>query len=201
MAQLADLRDRYSHVRLIFQPDPAYDPEGFVGQWFEECCEKLDDRFVAGFRLQTYDTPLGSLAARRSYPVTFENGAQLTGFRLVPERARPGATVHLTLYWTTRRPLAVSYTVFVHVRAPDGFNVLGADSLPGGGRRPSDHWVPGADVIDAHPIALPPELPRGEYRVVIGLYRLATGERVRLAADGGLPADEAALPVTLTVIE
>jgi mannosyltransferase len=70
-AQLERLRDSYQHIRFFISPSPGYDPDGFAAQWLENCCEKLSDDFVAGLRVQTFDTPSGSLAARQPYPVDF----------------------------------------------------------------------------------------------------------------------------------
>src|SRR5262249_11438629 len=41
VSQLARLRDQYQHIRFFFQPSAGYDPDGFVGQWLDGCCEKL----------------------------------------------------------------------------------------------------------------------------------------------------------------
>src|SRR5262249_43692305 len=99
-SQLAGLRDQYQHLTFLFQPSPSYDPDVFVGQWLDGCCEKLDDRFVLGFRLQRYDTPAGSLAARQPDVVDFADGARLTGFRLADPALKAGQTLHVTLYWS-----------------------------------------------------------------------------------------------------
>jgi hypothetical protein len=107
--------------------------------------------------------------------------------------------MHLTLFWTAREPITTSYTVFVHLLAADGFNVVGADSLPRGGTRPTDQWAVGATVIDPHPIPIPSDMPAGEYRVEIGLYLLATGQRLIGVGPSGLPADHVMLPVTIKV--
>ncbi|MCC7495877.1 MAG: hypothetical protein IT204_26225 [Fimbriimonadaceae bacterium] len=128
--------------------------------------------------MQTFDTPAGSLAARQAYAVPFANGLDLTGYRLLDPAPRPGETLHLTLYWTTRASVPESYTVFVHLLAADGFDVGGADGLPANGRRPTNAWAVGETVIDPHRLPLPAGLPPGEYALEVGLYRLETGERV-----------------------
>ena len=51
---------------------------------------KPDDNFVAGFRVQTFDTPAGSLAAQQAYPVEFESDLALTGFRLARSAVQRG---------------------------------------------------------------------------------------------------------------
>jgi hypothetical protein len=195
-AQLARLRDQFQNLRFLFQPSPAYDPDGFVGTWLDACCEKMDDRFVGGFRIQTYDTPSGSLAARQPFRADFAGGPRLTGFRLANPQLHAGDALHLTLYWTAAQPITASYTVFVHLLAADGFDLAQADSLPAGGRHTTDQWTPGRDVIDPHILALPADLPPGDYQLEVGLYLLATRKRLGLS---GVAADAVRLPLTITV--
>jgi len=199
LSQLSRLRDQYEHIRFLFHPSPDYDPDGFVGHWLDACCELLDDRVVLGFRIQSYDTPSGSLAARQPAVTDFAGGTRLTGYRLADARLAAGQTLHLTLYWSTAQPITASYTVFVHLLAPDGFNVLGADSLPAGGRRPTDQWALNTDVIDAHPIGLPADLPPGEYQLEVGLYQLASGQRLPIISGPARGGDALRLPLIVHV--
>lgn len=198
-AQLQRLRDRFHHIRFFFSPSPGYDPDGFVGKWLEARCEKMSDTFVYGFRVQTFDTPAGSLAAQQAYPVEFEEGVILTGYRVDGAEVQAEDTLHLTLYWTARAPIKTSYTVFVHFLAADGFDVADADSLPAGGRRPTDQWGVGEVVIDPHLIPVPADAPPGEYGIEVGLYQLSTGERLSLVGAAGAVADAVKLPVTVRV--
>ncbi|MGD8791867.1 MAG: hypothetical protein PVF47_04890, partial [Anaerolineae bacterium] len=75
------------------------------------------------------------------------------------------------------------YTVFIHLLDEAGQTLVQADSQPRGGAYPTSVWDAGEVVADAHRLALPPDLPAGDYRLRLGLYRLETG--VRLALDGG----------------
>jgi mannosyltransferase len=195
-AQLAGLRDGYDHIRFLFQPTAGYDPDGFVGQWLAACCELTREEFVRGWRVQTFDTPAGSLAARQPLEAPLANGLALTGWRVVDSAPRASDTLRLTLYWTAATPVDESYTVFVHLLAADGFQVGDADSLPAGGRRPTNTWAAGETVIDPHALALPADMPGGEYRLEVGLYQRETGERVPLAAGEG---NVVPLPVTIVV--
>ena len=56
-------------------------------------------------------------------------------------------------------------------------------------------WIVGQPATDQRGVLLPPDLPPGQYRPVVGLYELTTG--VRLAVPG-IPANELALnPIQL----
>lgn len=197
--QLQHLRDDFDHIRFFFSPSPGYDPDGFVGKWLEACCEKMSDTFVYGFRVQTFDTPAGSLAARVAYPVDFEDGITLTGYRVESAAVRAGETLHLTLYWAARASIRTSYTVFVHFLAADGFDVVDADSLPRGGQQPTDQWQVGETVIDPHLIPLPGDMPPGRYSIEVGLYQLSTGKRLVAVDRSGQAADHLNLPAPIEV--
>ncbi|MCJ7739226.1 MAG: DUF4832 domain-containing protein, partial [Anaerolineae bacterium] len=58
------------------------------------------------------------------------------------------------------------------------------DAEPVGGFRPTDSWAPGEVVVDRSGVALPAELPSGEYRLIVGVYNAYSGERL-LVLDGG----------------
>jgi hypothetical protein len=146
---------------------------------------KTRDEFVRGWRVQSFDTPAGALAARQPHDAAFEHGLALTGYYVVDTAPRAGDDLRLTLYWTTTAPVAESYTVFVHLLAADGFQVGDADSLPAGGRQPTNTWAVGETVIDAHVLPLAADMPPGDYFVEVGLYALETGERVPLADGRG----------------
>lgn len=198
-AQLAQLRDSYAHVRFFFAPSALYDPQGFAGEWLQACCEKTDDQFVAGFRVQTFDTPAGSLAAQQPYRVDFGSDISLTGFRLARSAVQRGGQLQLTLFWLGRAPVAKSYTVFVHLLAPDGFNILNGDGIPRTGSRPTNSWQPGETLIDTHSIALPADMPVGVYRLEIGMYERDSGMRLAGQVGSGTAVDHFILPLRVLV--
>jgi 4-amino-4-deoxy-L-arabinose transferase-like glycosyltransferase len=89
----------------------------------------------------------------------------------------------VTLFWTPLAPIPDDYTVFVHVRDAKGANIAQRDSQPLGGDYPTHQWRAGETVIDPYCIDLPADLPPGEYRIVVGMYRLETLERLPVAGD------------------
>lgn len=198
-AQLAQLRDSYAHIRFFFAPSALYDPQGFAGEWLQACCEKTDDQFVAGFRVQTFDTPAGSLAAQQPYRVDFGSDISLTGFRLARSVVPRGGQLQLTLFWLGRAPVSKSYTVFVHLLAPDGFNTLNGDGIPRNGSRPTTSWQSGETLIDTHSIALPADMPVGVYRLEIGMYERDSGMRLAGQIGSGTAVDHFILPLRVQV--
>jgi hypothetical protein len=64
------------------------------------------------------------------------------------------------------------------------------DRRPCGGGCPTDTWRPGDLVGERYDLAIRPDAPPGRYRIVAGLYDLATGARLPvLDAQGNAAGD------------
>lgn len=117
--------------------------------------------------------------------VTFGDQVALVGWQADSLMVRPGETLTFLLVWRALRSMDADYTVFVHLVDTPGQPALAqADGQPQGDRYPTSLWDPGEMVPDARSLAIPSDLPPGEYQLVVGLYQLATGERLP-RADGG----------------
>jgi hypothetical protein len=91
------------------------------------------------------------------------------------------------------------YAVFLQMIDAHGQRVVGVDVPPaGGGGTPTSAWLAGQQVAVPLPLALPPNLPAGEYEVVLGLYDAGSGER--LPVSGGAPARAGAHALLLTTM-
>jgi hypothetical protein len=105
------------------------------------------------------------------------------------------APPELALYWegAATAPAASSYTAFVHLIDESGALVGQDDGLPAGGERPTDSWLPGEVIADRHELPLVLEAAG----VRVGLYDLATGDRLPAVACDGQPLPDDALPLSL----
>jgi hypothetical protein len=97
----------------------------------------------------------------------------------VPVRGTTGETVNVDFHWEGLRDISTDYSLFIHVQDGDGNRVAGYDGLVGGALV-SSTWQPGYAVYESIPIQLPDTA--GTYPIFVGLYNLATMER--LAVDG-----------------
>jgi len=120
---------------------------------------------------------------------------RLEGYRLAQDRAAPGGTLWVTLYWQADAPMDKDYTVFVHLQALDGTLVAQQDNPPVRGTRPTSWWEPGVLIEDPYEIQIPANAAFGEYLLSAGVYDPATGERLEAVdADGErLPEDRVVL--------
>jgi hypothetical protein len=120
-----------------------------------------------------------------------------SAIRLLGHRAeeRDGA-IELTLYWRADATPAQDYQVFVHLLDGDGRLVGQSDGPPMNGYYPASAWLPGQIISDTHRIQLP--TGGSPASVAIGLYDLASGQRLP-ATDGGgagLADDAVVIPLT-----
>ncbi len=108
--------------------------------------------------------------------------------------AVPGEELPLTLYWQATGPQAGQLHVFVHIVGEDGQRFAPADGPPVAGLEgalPMDHWPVGETLPDRRMLPLPAGLAPGLYRLEVGLYEPATGDRLPVTAAEGRTADGA----------
>ncbi|MEW5961708.1 MAG: hypothetical protein AB1801_28655, partial [Chloroflexota bacterium] len=118
-----------------------------------------------------------------SIEATWRHAITLRGVRLPSSPVQPGGSIPVSLFWQTGRPLAANYLVFVHVLDPAGQIKAQNDSLPRAGAYPTPWWLPGVLIEDTHRLDVPPDLPAGQYQLVVGLYTAPGGARLPLS-DG-----------------
>ena len=92
--------------------------------------------------------------------------------------AQAGQSLPLMLCWQAVEPIAINYTVFVHLLGPDGQRYAQADGPPLRGLQPMTHWLEGEILPDRRELQLPADLPPGRYRLEVGLYDPLSGDRL-----------------------
>jgi hypothetical protein len=134
-----------------------------------------------------------------AHPIHFGESIDLLGYELQPGALRnridplDGANQHafshaaalqINLYWRARTRIPTDYTLFVHVLNAAGQQVAQRDLPLRAYDYRSSQWMPGEIVVDMADLPLP-DLAAGTYRVEIGLYNAANGERLpAISADG-----------------
>jgi hypothetical protein len=151
--------------------------------------ELLDTPVTAGY-LIVADEPPEPLAPQKPLAV-FAEGIVLTGLEIPAGHWTAGQTVPVQLSWQATAPHRKRYTTFVHLVGPAGL-MAQHDQEPFGGFYPTSDWLTGISVTDHSPLALPADLPPGEYQLWVGLYDSNTGQRLAWLQDGGGDAFAAA---------
>ena len=124
-------------------------------------------------------------------PIHFENAIVLDGFESVRATNKQNDGILLILYWQAIGPIDKDYTVFAHLVDRDGKTVAGYDSQPLRGNPPTSTWKPGTLFVDAILLPIGPDAPIGDgYRVELGLYDLATMQRLSILDGASQPAGD-----------
>lgn len=204
----AFLMDRYARIGQVWNRDRLqmdvyeFAPMGDERQpvvWSEP---EHYDSFVtpADFRTLPYTEPTPVIATPLPDPAVFRPGpaaleqiaarygdARITGvqdrvglmgYDLDERWARPGGVVVVTLYWQALDVVNLPYKVFVHLEEAEERTWAQADDLPACGTRSTQTWRVGQMVADRHVVALPADIPPGEYVLRVGLYEPQTEQRM-----------------------
>ncbi len=110
--------------------------------------------------------------------------------------AQVGADFDLVLYWQAATAVTGRYTVFTQLLNEVGQVVAQQDNLPVGGLAPTDLWQPETLIRDPYRLALPPDLPPGAYRLIVGMYNEAG--RLTWQTSAGQGTDHVAFDVQVT---
>ncbi|NPV68786.1 MAG: hypothetical protein HPY64_16760 [Anaerolineae bacterium] len=124
------------------------------------------------YRLWPMQTPLD---------VRFGPTIHLVGYDLESADLTAGGVLTLRLYWQADAAPVGDYSLFVHLTPLDERNPVAQwDGPPARLERPTPSWNAPSETLVSQPIALslPPDLPAGQYRVLVGLYDYVS--RVRL---------------------
>lgn len=102
----------------------------------------------------------------------------------------PGGQLPVTITWQGLAPMSEDYTVFVQVLDAADRIVGQVDAWPVQGTFPTSQWRPGATIVDPYLVALSPDMEPGPYRLHVGLYLLATGQRLPVIDAAGNAMDD-----------
>lgn len=122
---------------------------------------------------------------------TLGEDIELLGFGVRMDDNGASREAKVDLYWGARARPEYDYTVFVQALAADGSLLAQDDSYPLAGRFPTTALDPSLAVRDTHRLLLPPS--GGPVRVIAGMYRLDTMERLPATVDGVPSGDHVVL--------
>jgi hypothetical protein len=145
--------------------------------------------------LVTRDMNAQVLQPAHATKATLGDRIQLLGYDFQVE----GQTLNVALYWQAKEPVDKSYNVFVHVLDSQGALQQQRDSAPVDGDYPTSLWQPGEVVVDGHRVPLPSDVPLRSYKVAVGMYDVATNERLPAVDGSGQQAPERQIMLDLEV--
>lgn len=177
--ELEEIVARHHRIYAIFWGQGGSSP--YVEEWLKKNAYPALEAWYGGVRLLLYGA--STEAGREPLDAEFGEEILLTGYYLAREEVERGDILLLTLFWEAEREVSTDYKVFVHLLDEDGSILAQHDSQPMGGVRPTSGWRIGEKIEDRHGVLLP-EIPPGEYSLVVGVYDPESGERLSIS-DGG----------------
>ncbi len=160
-------------------PDPA-------AARFQAGGMRLDLFLPPGQDFQVARLPVPPLAGAQN----LGNAVSLVAVRLDRTTVHRGEVLPLSLYWRALAPMDVSYTISIQAINDAGIKAGQVDRLPCGAGCPTTSWRVGDVVGEWYELAIKPDVQPGSYELVVGMYDLATGERLpHLDAQGNIVDD------------
>ncbi len=180
------IRELYGQIALVTR-GPIWSRERWAAIW------SLNSGGASRFARTAVETPGDALCnAQMRTGVKFGDALELRGFSVSSEQVRPGETLLVTLYWVGDPTPGRDLMSFVHIRdAPAGTQKeprsgrdmwAQTDQLEPGGELTSE-YVPGRVYPDLLYVALPRDIPPGDYMVEVGLYDQKNNEQLDPVAE------------------
>jgi mannosyltransferase len=181
---LAPLIERYRRLFVLYWGDAESDPQRLIEGWLATHAYKAGDRWYSRVRLATYGVaPLPEIPAV-ALDARFGERIRLRGYTLAGDWFAPGDVMPVTVFWEAQAPVTERYKVTVQLLDDAGKLVAQHDAEPGDGLMPTTMWDPDQILADRYGVPLPGDLPPGRYALIVGLYHVATGERLPVATGG-----------------
>ncbi|MCR4407158.1 MAG: glycosyltransferase family 39 protein [Anaerolineae bacterium] len=189
--ELSRLTTGHTRVWLVMFGNPAeYDPHYRAESWLAAHGSKA---FYRGFIDATLSlfvlTQAGEKAIWQPLQANLDNKVMLLGYHINTTRISVGDALLLTLTWQALADMSKSYTVFTHLLDKDNQVWAQVDSVPVGGTYPTSEWSVGEVVADSYALLIPENTPAGEYILEVGMYELATLQRLPVVDSNGQNVD------------
>jgi 4-amino-4-deoxy-L-arabinose transferase-like glycosyltransferase len=173
----------HKRIGAVFEAGEGEDVQAAVGEWLTQNLYQAVDTWYGPARLTLYDAgPAGQLAG--SLEANFGGEITLVARTAPPESMQAGEILPVTLLWRSNGSITRDYKVFLHLIDREGNLSAQRDSEPVGGWRPTSGWESGEEIEDRHGILTDPDLPAGDYELVLGLYD-SDGERLPVLDGAG----------------
>jgi hypothetical protein len=185
---LRALTETYDRIWFVPYASQFWDADNVVGRWLdyhmlqESRSQHQKLQLWAVRPLRTADEitkPIDALlneeiSLQAAYLTINGRSADLNA----PITVNTNDTLALSLLWSAAATPPEDYTVFVHLLAEDGSMIGQHDGVPLSGTRPTTSWQPDEQLLDRHELVIGETGFVGNGRLLIGMYRPETLERL-----------------------
>lgn len=102
---------------------------------------------------------------RRETPAA--QGAQLLGWKMLPETLRPGESLPITVYWRATESERSDFTITALLRGENGDDAILWHGIPISPSYPASRWANGEVLAHIMPLVVPREQPAGGYSLIL----------------------------------
>ncbi len=162
-------------VWLVTVGLPTASRDNGIEEWLTFNAYKSTETWVEDTRLIRYSTEEPTLS--RLVNVNIGTEIRLLEVQWSPIR-QPAQLLPVKFTWRTIHRPATDYHLFLQLLDSNGTLIAQHDSPPNGGYTPTSSWFPGEGVVSRHALQIPKNLLPGQYRLIVGLYNPAHGQRL-----------------------
>jgi len=141
--------------------------------------------FLGHLKVEAWERQFAVPAIQYPLEANLGNKVELLGYDLDRISAKPGESLHLTLYWRALTAMDASYTVFTHLLDGESRIWGQKDNVPKAGTYPTTLWVEREVVTDQYEIVVKPDAPLGQYVIEVGMYLAQSGQRLPVLDELG----------------
>jgi hypothetical protein len=173
LTRLEAIRAQYDRIWLVSWAMNEADPKGVISDWLATNGFQASHAWYGSVQLALVG--FANAATTEKVDAALDNGIVLDAYRIGSRDLRPGETLDLTLVWRDAGgPTTDRWKVFTHLLDANSQVVAQRDAEPADSLRPTTGWQKGEQIQDNYGIAIPQDLPPGDYTLEIGMY---VGER------------------------
>lgn len=162
-------------VWLVTVGFPPASPRNATEQWLTFTSYKAHETWFDEVRLVRYSTVEPTLY--QALNVTLGEEIWLLDATFRPT-GQPSQHLTVKLTWRPIRRPTADYNLFLQLLDSTGHLVAQHDGPPNGGYTNTSTWFVGQTIVSRSAVALPADLPPGNYRLIAGLYQPDTGHRL-----------------------
>jgi mannosyltransferase len=200
-----------AHGRLfvLYWATDESDPQRVMETWLDSHAFKGIEAWNGNVRFVMYATPAyddDRMVATR-LQASFGPAIVLEQVERSIAPLAAGDLLPLQLTWRAVAQPAGRYKVFIQALDAGNHLVGQRDAEPASGARPTTAWSAGETIVDHHALFIEPGTPPGHYRLIAGLYDIASGTRLNVAGSGAdyvelgeVSVERPAMPLPATAV-
>ncbi|OQY48499.1 MAG: hypothetical protein B6242_02200 [Anaerolineaceae bacterium 4572_78] len=176
ITELELITSKTNRIYGIYWATQEADPDGIIEGWLHQHAFKASDVWFGNVRLVSYAVSgEHNTLPPISVDVRFGKIISLINYTISPDELSIGNILQVGLTWQTDDNITENYTVFIQLLNNANQLIGQRDALP---LTPTQQWQPHQLYPDRHGIYIEPGTPPGDYRLIMGLYSVATGNRL-----------------------